>query len=84
MAELSEETKQVFFIPRVFAHATLVLSADAVFTYLVGNIYAIQSEVSLRWNDETIGINWPIDMKEVVTSDKDLNRAVAWDKAVLF
>lgn len=84
MVELSEENKRQFFIPRGFAHGFLVLSDEAVFTYKVDNIYAPQSEVSLRWNDETIGINWPIDMKEVVTSDKDLNRAVAWDKAVLF
>ena len=84
MVELSEENKRQFFIPRGFAHGFLVLSDEAVFTYKVDNIYAPQSEVSLRWNDETIGINWPIDMKEVVTSDKDLNQAVAWDKAVLF
>lgn len=84
MVELSEENKRQFFIPRGFAHGFLVLSDEAVFTYKVDNIYAPQSEVSLRWNDETIGINWPIDMKEVVTSDKDLNRAVAWDKAALF
>lgn len=84
MVELSEENKRQFFIPRGFAHGFLVLSDEAVFTYKVDNIYAPQNEVSLRWNDETIGINWPIDMKEVVTSDKDLNRAVAWDKAVLF
>lgn len=84
MVELSEENNRQLFIPRGFAHGFLVLSDEAVFTYKVDNIYAPQSEVSLRWNDETIGINWPIDMKEVVTSDKDLNQAVAWDKAVLF
>ena len=84
MVELSEKNKRQFFIPRGFAHGFLVLSDEAVFTYKVDNVYAPQSEISLRWNDETIGINWPIDMKEVVTSDKDLNQAVAWDKAVLF
>ena len=82
--ELSEENKRQFFIPRGFAHGFLVLSDKAIFTYKVDNLYAPQSEVSLRWNDETVGIDWPIDIKDIVISDKDLNRAVAWNKIDLF
>ena len=77
MEELSEENKRQFFIPRGFAHGFLVLSDEAVFTYKVDNVYAPQSEASLRWNDETVGIEWPIDEKDIVISDKDLNKAVA-------
>ena len=84
MVELSEENKRQFFIPRGFAHGFLVLSDEAIFTYKVDNLYAPQSEVSLRWNDETVGIDWPIDIKDIVISDKDLNRAVAWNKIDLF
>ena len=84
MVELSEENKRQFFIPRGFAHGFLVLSDEAVFTYKVDNIYAPQSEASLRWNDETVGIEWPIDEKDIVISDKDLNKAVAWKDADLF
>ncbi|MBF1384511.1 dTDP-4-dehydrorhamnose 3,5-epimerase [Prevotella aurantiaca] len=84
MVELSEENKRQFFIPRGFAHGFLVLSEEAIFTYKVDNIYAPQSEASLRWNDETVGIEWPIDEKDIVISDKDLNRAVDWKNADLF
>lgn len=84
MVELSEENKRQFFIPRGFAHGFLVLSDEAVFTYKVDNVYAPQSEASLRWNDETVGIKWPIDEKDIVISDKDLNKAVAWKDADLF
>lgn len=84
MVELSEENKRQFFIPRGFAHGFLVLSEEAIFTYKVDNIYAPQSEASLRWNDETVGIEWPIDEKDIVISDKDLNRAVDWKDADLF
>lgn len=70
--ELSEDNKRQFFIPRGFAHGFLVLSDDAIFTYKVDNIYAPQSEASIRWNDEDINIEWPIDPKDVVTSEKDL------------
>ena len=84
MVELSEENKRQFFIPRGFAHGFLVLSDEAVFTYKVDNVYAPQSEASLRWNDETVGIEWPIDEKDIIISDKDLNKAVAWKDADLF
>ena len=84
MVELSEENKRQFFIPRGFAHGFLVLSDEAVFTYKVDNVYAPQSEASLRWNDETVGIEWPIDENDIVISDKDLNKAVAWKDADLF
>lgn len=70
--ELSEENKRLLFIPRGFAHGFLVLSSEAVFTYKVDNAYAPQAEASIRWNDPTININWPINPGEVQTSEKDL------------
>lgn len=83
MVELSDENKRQFFIPRGFAHGFLVLSDEAIFTYKVDNVYAPQSEAGIRWNDETIGIEWPIDMNKVITSEKD-NHAAAWKDAELF
>lgn len=72
MVELSEDNKRQFFIPRGFAHGFLVLSDEAIFTYKVDNVYAPTQEASIRWNDETLAINWPIDMSKVLTSEKDL------------
>ena len=83
MVELSDENKRQFFIPRGFAHGFLVLSDEAVFTYKVDNIYAPQHEASIRWNDEEINIQWPIDIKDVVTSEKDL-KASSLKNAELF
>lgn len=73
MVELSDENKRQFFIPRGFAHGFLVLSDEAVFTYKVDNPYAPAQEAGIRWNDEELAIQWPIDPKLVVTSEKDLN-----------
>ena len=72
MVGLSEENKRQFFIPRGFAHGFLVLSDEAVFTYKVDNVYAPQAEAGIRWNDPELGISWPIDPSQVLTSDKDL------------
>lgn len=70
--ELSEDNKRQFFIPRGFAHGFLVLSQEAIFTYKVDNVYAPQHEASIRFNDPDLGIEWPIDANEVLTSEKDL------------
>lgn len=73
MVELSEENKTQFFIPRGFAHGFLVLSDEAIFTYKVDNAYAPQQEAGIRYDDPDIAIEWPMDMAEVITSEKDMN-----------
>ena len=69
--ELSEENKRQFFIPRGFAHGFVVLSEEAIFTYKVDNPYAPQSEASIRFDDPTIGIQWPLPAGELLLSPKD-------------
>ena len=82
MVELSDENKRQFFIPRGFAHGFLVLSEEAIFTYKVDNPYAPQAEAGLRWNDPELGIEWPIDSKNVLTSEKDLKLPLLCDAEV--
>lgn len=81
--ELSEENKRQFFIPRGFAHGFLVLSDEAIFTYKVDNVYAPQAEASLLYSDPALGIDWPIDKAQVLTSPKD-EQALPLNEAVLF
>ena len=79
MVELSEDNKRQFFIPRGFAHGFLVLSPEAIFTYKVDNIYAPQAEAGIRWDDPELGIEWPIDPQQVLTSDKDMKQPLLRD-----
>lgn len=79
MVELSGENKRQFFIPRGFAHGFLVLSDEAIFTYKVDNVYAPHADAGIRWNDPALGIEWPIDPKEVLTSEKDLKQPLLKD-----
>lgn len=72
MVELSGENKRQFFIPRGFAHGFLVMSDEAVFTYKVDNVYAPEHEASVRFDDPQLGIKWPMDASEILTSKKDL------------
>ena len=82
MVELSEENKRQFFIPRGFAHGFLVLSDEAIFTYKVDNVYAPQADAGIRWNDPDLGIDWPIDLSKVMTSEKDLKQPFLKDAEV--
>ena len=82
MVELSDENKRQFFIPRGFAHGFLVLSDEAIFTYKVDNLYAPQAEAGIRWNDPDVGIEWPIDLSKVQTSEKDLKQPFLRDAEV--
>ena len=69
---LSDRNKKQFFIPKGFAHGFLVLSEEAEFAYKCDDFYHPNDEGGLIWNDEDIGIDWPIseDM-EIILSDKD-------------
>ena len=79
MVELSEDNKRQFFIPRGFAHGFLVLSVEAIFIYKVDNLYTPQQDAGIRWNDPELGIEWPIDPKDVQTSEKDMKQPLLKD-----
>ncbi len=68
---LSEENKKQFYIPEGFAHGFLVLSDEAEFTYKCTEFYNGADEGGIIWNDQEIGIEWPLDGIEVSLSEKD-------------
>ncbi len=85
IVELSEENARQLYIPRGFAHGFQVLSETAVFAYKVDNTYMPAAECSIRFDDPTIGIQWPITEKEsLILSEKDLSHAVSFAEAELF
>lgn len=81
--ELSEENKRQFFIPRGFAHGFLVLSEEAIFSYKIDNIYAPHAEMSILYNDPSLGIDWPIPESQLIISEKD-KQATLFHKAEHF
>ena len=69
---LTEENKRQFYVPEGFAHGFVVLSDEAEFAYKCTDFYHPGDEGGLAWNDETIGVKWPItpDM-QLIISEKD-------------
>ena len=68
-AILSEENKNMLYIPRGFAHGFEVLSRKAEVVYNVDNIYSKESESGILWSDHEIMVKWPI--KRPLLSEKD-------------
>ncbi|MBV8033908.1 dTDP-4-dehydrorhamnose 3,5-epimerase [Roseateles sp.] len=69
--ELSAENRLQMWIPPGFAHGFVVLSDSADFLYKTSGEYAPEYEGSVRWNDPTIGIAWPLDGLAPQLSPKD-------------
>jgi dTDP-4-dehydrorhamnose 3,5-epimerase len=67
---LSADNKKQLWIPPGFAHGFLTLSASADFLYKTTEYYSPEHERSLRWNDPTIAIAWPV-TGDVLLSPKD-------------
>ncbi len=69
-AILSAENKRQMWVPAGFAHGFLVLKNDTEFLYKTTDYYAPQHERCVRWDDPTIGIEWPL-LAEPILSAKD-------------
>ena len=70
---LSEDNKNMLFIPEGFAHGFIVLSSEAELLYKASNEYSKEHDRGILWNDPDINIDWGINYMPVL-SDKDKNQ----------
>lgn len=68
---LTGENQKQFYIPRGFAHGFLVLSDTALFFYKCDNFYNRESEGGIIYRDASIGIDWQMNLDELLVSEKD-------------
>lgn len=69
LVELSENNKQMIFIPKGFGHAFLTLTTDVEFLYKTDEYYSPQHDRSILWNDPELAIDWGIEAP--ILSEKD-------------
>lgn len=60
-ARLSAENKRQLWVPPGFGHGFLVTSENALFCYKCTQFYAPSTEITVRWDDPDVGIQWPLD-----------------------
>jgi len=70
-AELSSDNKYQLFVPRGFAHAFVVLSDRAIFSYKVDNYYSPDCDRGLAFDDLNLNIDWILSKEQLILSDKD-------------
>ena len=58
---LSAENMQQFWIPEGFAHGFLTMSDNAEVLYKTTDFWEKDCEKSIKWDDETLSINWPLE-----------------------
>ncbi|WP_104201875.1 dTDP-4-dehydrorhamnose 3,5-epimerase [Billgrantia saliphila] len=69
MFELTSRNRLQLFVPKGFAHSFMTLEDNVEVSYLVSAPYTPSAEDGLRYNDEELGIEWPLPVS--VISEKD-------------
>lgn len=69
--ELSADNKKQLFVPRGFLHGFSVLSENATFFYKCDNFYNKESENGINPLDPDLGIDWGVNIEQIVLSQKD-------------
>jgi len=58
--ELSAANRRQMWVPEGFAHGFMALEDDTHFLYKTTDVYAKDCERSIRWDDPTLAITWPL------------------------
>ncbi len=70
--DLSEENKQMLYIPPAFAHGFIVLSDMAEIMYKCTKEYSPEHDRGIFWNDPDINIDWRVRDPKLSEKDKAL------------
>lgn len=68
---LDDKDHRMLFIPPGFAHGFRTLKEHTLFVYKCTDVYAPETERSIRWNDPQLAIDWETD--KPLLSEKDKN-----------
>lgn len=69
---LTAENKKQLLVPKGFAHGFSVLSETAMVMYKCDEFYNKESEGGIRFDDTTLNIDWGMDLKDAIVSEKDM------------
>jgi dTDP-4-dehydrorhamnose 3,5-epimerase len=82
--ELDDSGNRMFWVPAGFAHGFCALSDSADVTYKVTDYWSKDVDAGIRWNDPSLGIQWPISASEAIVTAKDAALPLLKDAASPF
>lgn len=68
---LTTSRHEILWVPSGFAHGFLTLEDDTEFLYKVTNEYSREHEGGILFNDTDLNIDWGIQSKDCIVSEKD-------------
>lgn len=81
--KISDKDNKQIYIPHGFAHGFLTLSSFSLVHYKLDCPYNPKYESSIKFNDSKVGINWDINMDNVIVSAKDF-KGIEFTNATYF
>lgn len=81
---LGADAGNQLLVPAGFGHALCTLEPDTQVAYKVTAPYSPEHERSIRWDDPTLGIDWPLDARMPTLSDRDAVAPLLADQPDLF
>ncbi len=81
--ELSEENKQMLWIPEGFAHGFVTLEDNTEFLYKTTGEYAPECDRGIKFDDPEIGIEWP-KLDNLLLSERDKKHPLLKDAEINF
>ncbi len=68
-ALLTPDNGKSLIVPEGFGHAFITMEPNSTAVYVISNVYALNYESGLRYDDPTLAIDWPV--TPTVISKKD-------------
>ena len=78
--EVSSDNRLMIYAPPSFARGFAVLSDYAEIQYICTGIYSNKGEGGIRWNDPSIGVEWPVTKPILSTKDETAQLLEEWAK----
>ncbi len=73
IVRLSAHNKKHFYMPKGMAHGFLVLTDYAKLMYQTDELYSMEHDSGIKYNDPDLNISWGVSEEELILSDKDQN-----------
>lgn len=67
-AVLSADKWNQLYLPEGFAHGFMTLEDNTEVSYKVSALYSPENDRSIRWDDPAIGIEWPLDVRPILSA----------------
>lgn len=71
---ISASNHRQLLVPKGFAHGFVTLTNDVNFLYKCDNYYDAEADGGFSFKTPELGIQWPIDFDQAITSEKDANQ----------